>query len=47
MDKENSHENKNLENLYIDLDSLIVKLSSREKYSILNYDTQKFNEKIT
>ena len=48
MDKENSHENKNLENLYIDLDSLIVKLSSeKEKYSILNYDTQKFNEKIT
>ena len=48
MDKENSHENKNLENLYIDLDSLIVKLSSeKEKYSILNYDTEKINEKIT
>ena len=47
MDKENSHENKNLENLYIDLDSLIVKLSSeKEKYSILNYDTQKFNDSI-
>ena len=48
MDKENSHENKNLENLYIDLDSLIVKLSSeKEKYSMFKMITQKFNEKIT
>ena len=47
IDHRNSFENKNLENLYNNLDSLTIKLSSnREKNSILKYDAEKFNEKI-
>ncbi|MBD22207.1 MAG: hypothetical protein CL572_00880 [Alphaproteobacteria bacterium] len=47
IDKQNSYENKKLESLYQNLDSLIAKLSSeKEKNSILKYDTEKFNEKI-
>ena len=41
IDHRNSFENKNLENLYNNLDSLITKLSSnREKNSILKYDAE-------
>ena len=48
MDKENSHENKNLENLYIDLDSLIVKLSSEKGkiFYLKNYDIQNLMKKV-
>ena len=46
-DEQSSLENKNLEGLYQNLDSLVSKISSeREKKSILKYDYQKFSEKI-
>ena len=47
IDEQNSVENKNLENFYAKLDSLIARISSeREKNSIFKYDSEKFNEKI-
>lgn len=47
IDETNLTENKNLENLYLNLDALTSDLSSeREKNSILKYDCEKFKEKI-
>ena len=47
IDENNFLENKNLENLYLNLDTLITEISSeREKNAILKYDAEKFNEKI-
>ena len=47
IDENNFLENKNLETLYLNLDTLISKISSeREKNSILKYDADKFHEKI-
>ena len=47
IDENNFLENKNLENLYLNLDTLITEISSeREKNAILKYDAKKFNEKI-
>ena len=47
IDENNFLENKNLETLYLNLDTLITEISSeREKNAILKYDAEKFNEKI-